>query len=172
MPAHRSCSRPRYMRIFTQRRRWRAVIRFLREHGRPKQMPFDHDPELRSAGRAAGIFPRLCAAFYCVYKSNRASVPHISHKKMGTLRDTIARYKEECFNVHWPESLEEVKRVTEEFRRHYNEQRPHQGQACGNQPPRQAFPTLPTLPPLPRTAQADRWRLQLSSSGVRAPDWF
>ena len=33
----------------------------------------------------------------------------------------------------------------------------HQGRACGNLPPRQAFPTLPTLPPLPRTVQADRW---------------
>jgi hypothetical protein len=59
--------------------------------------------------------------------------------------------------VFQPESLEEVKRVTEEFQQHYNFQRPHQGRACNNQPPRQAFPTLPELPPLPRTVQADRW---------------
>jgi hypothetical protein len=40
-----------------------AVIRFLREHGRPTRMSFDHDPALRSAARAAGIFPRPCSAF-------------------------------------------------------------------------------------------------------------
>ena len=55
------------------------------------------------------------------------------------------------------QSLEEVRRVTEQYQQHYNEQRPHQGQACGNQPPRQAFPMLPTLPPLPDIVQADRW---------------
>lgn len=33
----------------------------------------------------------------------------------------------------------------------------NQGRACGNPPPRQAFPTLSTLPPLPETVQADRW---------------
>jgi hypothetical protein len=56
-----------------------------------------------------------------------------------------------------PQSLEEVRRVTEQYQQHYNWERPHQGRACGNQPPRQAFPILPTLPPLPEVVQADRW---------------
>jgi hypothetical protein len=47
--------------------------------------------------------------------------------------------------------------VTLSFEKHYNEERPHQGRACGNRPPRQAFPTLPTLPALPEAVQADRW---------------
>jgi hypothetical protein len=34
---------------------------------------------------------------------------------------------------------------------------PERRRACGNQPPRQAFPTLPTLSPLPEVVQADRW---------------
>ncbi len=59
--------------------------------------------------------------------------------------------------MHIPQSLEDVRRVTEQYQQHYNEQRPHQGRACGNQPPRQAFPTLPALPPLPEQVQADRW---------------
>jgi hypothetical protein len=41
-----------------------------------------------------------------------------------------------------------VREVTEAFLQHYNEERPHQGQTCGNVPPRVAFPTLPTLPAL------------------------
>jgi hypothetical protein len=36
--------------------------------------------------------------------------------------------------------------VTDAFLSHYNNQWPHQRRACGNVPPRVAFPTLPTLP--------------------------
>jgi hypothetical protein len=59
--------------------------------------------------------------------------------------------------VYHPQDLEEVKRVTEDYQQHYNSQRPHQGRACGNCPPRQKFSDLPTLPPLPETVRADRW---------------
>ena len=40
---------------------------------------------------------------------------------------------------------------------HDNNERPHQGRACKDQPPRVAFPTLPPLPPLPETIDPDRW---------------
>jgi hypothetical protein len=59
--------------------------------------------------------------------------------------------------VYHPQNLEEVKRVTEDYQQHYNHQRPHQGRACGNRPPRQVFETLPKLPVLPKTVQADCW---------------
>ena len=133
-----------------------AVIQFLREHGRPKHMSFDHDP--RWVGGSSGWdFPSALRRFLlCVQVEPRLCPPHQPHKN-GHVERYHRSYKEECLNVHRPESLEEVKRVTEQFQQHYNEQRPHQGRACGNQPPRQAFPMLPTLPPLPRTVQADRW---------------
>ncbi len=35
--------------------------------------------------------------------------------------------------------------------------RPHQGISCGNQPPRVAFPTLPSLPPVPDLINPDAW---------------
>jgi hypothetical protein len=47
--------------------------------------------------------------------------------------------------------------VTEAFLSHYNNERPHQGRACGNVPPRVAFPTLPTLPALPGRVDPDAW---------------
>jgi len=47
--------------------------------------------------------------------------------------------------------------VTEAFLQHYNDERPHQGRACGNVPPRVAFPTLPTLPALPERVDPDAW---------------
>jgi hypothetical protein len=40
---------------------------------------------------------------------------------------------------------------------YYNYRRPHQGLACGNQPPRLAFPELPPLPPLPDQIDPDAW---------------
>ena len=43
------------------------------------------------------------------------------------------------------------------IRYHYNYQRPNQAKSCGNQPPRLAFPQLPTLPALAETIDPDRW---------------
>ncbi len=47
--------------------------------------------------------------------------------------------------------------MTETFVQHYNEQRPHQGRSCRNQPPRQAHPVLPSLPALPASVDPDAW---------------
>ena len=44
-----------------------------------------------------------------------------------------------------------------EVKHHYNFQRPNQAKSCGNQPPRLAFPTLPTLPAVPNTIDPDGW---------------
>ena len=56
-----------------------------------------------------------------------------------------------------PRDLSQAQAATEAFVEHYNVERPHQGLACGNRPPRTAFPTLPTLPPLPSTIDPDGW---------------
>jgi hypothetical protein len=44
---------------------------------------------------------------------------------------------------------------------HSNWERPHQGRACGNVPPRVAFPTLPSLPALPERLDPDGWLVAL-----------
>ena len=64
---------------------------------------------------------------------------------------------EECLQVHRPATLEDVGRVTQAFRWHYNHQRPNQALSCGNRPPYVAFPSLPKLPPLPDQVDPDRW---------------
>jgi transposase InsO family protein len=66
-------------------------------------------------------------------------------------------YDEECLQVYRPADLESVRTVTAAFQQHYNHERPHQGLACGNQPPRVAFPVLPSRPPVPVTVDPDRW---------------
>jgi hypothetical protein len=49
--------------------------------------------------------------------------------------------------------------VLRTFPHYYNEQRPHQGYACQNRPPDEAFPpdSLPALPPLPAAVDPDAW---------------
>src|SRR5919108_878921 len=66
-------------------------------------------------------------------------------------------FEEECLQVYRPADLETVRTVTAVFQQHYNEERPHQGLACGNRPPRVAFPVLPVRPPVPLTVDPDGW---------------
>jgi transposase InsO family protein len=40
-------------------------------------------------------------------------------------RNLIGSLRDECLNVHWFESLTEAKRILEDWRRDYNESRPH-----------------------------------------------
>ena len=66
-------------------------------------------------------------------------------------------YQQECLWVHRPSTLSQVREMTDAFVEHYNWLRPHQGIACGNRPPRTAFPTLPELPGVPDVVNPDRW---------------
>jgi hypothetical protein len=65
--------------------------------------------------------------------------------------------EEECLQVHQPADLEAVKAVIEAFQQHYNFERPHQGLACQNQPPRVAYGVLPARPAVPAMVDPDRW---------------
>ena len=133
-----------------------AVIPFLREHGRPRQMSCDRDP--RWVGGSSGWdVPSALLRFLPGVQREPRICPAHQPQKNAFVERSHRSYKEECLQVQQPETLEEVKRVTEAFQQHDQFHRPHQGRACQNQPPRQAFPTWPELPPLPRTVQADRW---------------
>ena len=43
------------------------------------------------------------------------------------------KFRAECLNAHWFTSIEEMRRICEDWRRDYNEVRPHS--ALGNKPP-------------------------------------
>lgn len=92
---------------------------------------------------AIGVQVRLC--------------PPQQPQKNASIERYHRSYKQECLLVHRPQSLEEVRRVTEQYQHHSNFERPHQGRSYGNQPPRQTYPDLPILPSLPEVVQADRW---------------
>jgi transposase InsO family protein len=137
-----------------------AVISFLRQYGCPRQMTFDRDP--RWVGGVSGRdFPSpLRRLLLCL-----GIIPHICPPHRPDKNAYVERfhrtYGHECLHVHLPGTLQEVREVTEAFLQHYNYERPHQGRACGNVPPRVAFPTLPALPALPARVDPDGWLASL-----------
>ncbi len=137
-----------------------AVIVFLRQYGRPQQMTFDRDP--RWVGGVSGRdFPSpLRRLLLCLGIRPHVCPPHRPDKNAFVER-FHRTYGQECLQVHHPNTLQEVREVTEVFLQHYNNERPHQGRACNNVPPRVAFPTLPTLPSLPERVDPDAWLASL-----------
>jgi hypothetical protein len=132
-----------------------VVAQFVREHGLPAMLTFDNDP--RFVGSASGRdFPSALVRFLlCVGVEPHVCPPHRPDKNAYVERfhRTLG---EECLSVQRPGTLEHVKEATESFLHHYNEQRPHQGRSCGNQPPRVACPS-PPLPAVPEIIDPDRW---------------
>ena len=107
----------------------------------------DFPSPLRRLLLGLGVRPQVCP-------------PHRPDKNAFVER-VHRTYGQECLQVHHPSTLQEVREVTETFLQHYNYERPHQGRACGNVPPRVAFPTLPTLPSLPERVDPDAWLTSL-----------
>jgi transposase InsO family protein len=118
-----------------------AVIPFLRQYGRPRQMTFDRDP--RWVGGVSGRdFPSpLRRLLLCLGITPHMCPPHRPDKNAYVER-FHRTYGQECLQIHHPSTLQEVREVTEAFLQHYNNERPHQGRACGNVPPRVALTRL------------------------------
>ena len=137
-----------------------AVITFLRQYGCPAQMPFDRDP--RWVGGVSGRdFPSpwrrllLCLLI----------TPHLCPPQRPTKNCYVERYHrtyaQACLHVSQPGPLQAAGEVTEAFLHHDNHERPPQGRAGGNRPPRVAFPTLPVLPALPARVDPNGWLASL-----------
>lgn len=133
-----------------------AVITFLRAYGLPAMLTFDRDP--RWVGSSSGRdFPSALRRFLLCLGIEASICPPQRPDKNAFVERYHRSYNQECLQIHRPATLQEVREVTEQFLLHSNQQRPHQGRSCKNQPPRVAFPTLPVLPPLPEKVDPDRW---------------
>lgn len=143
-----------------------AVIDFLRTHGRPQRLSFDHDP--RWVGGSSGWdFPSALIRFLWGVGVEVRITPVHQPWHNAFVERYHRSYKEECLHVDFPRTLEEVRRVTANYQGHYNDERPHQGRACRNRPPRVVFPELPTLPALPTTVQADAWLYRIHEKVIQ-----
>lgn len=86
----------------------------------------------------------------------------INLKKTPLLSDTSLRYKEEYLFIHWPQNLEEVRRVTEQYQQHYNWERPLKATSV-----RQST-TAPGLSDPAELTSFTRGRASRSLSGARS----
>ncbi len=137
-----------------------AVVTFLRTSGLPPILTFDRDP--RWVGSSSGRdFPSALRRFLLCLGIEPHICPPQRPDKNAFVERYHRSYNQECLQVHRPSTLQEVREVTERFVQHYNEERPHQGRSCKNQPPRVAHPTLPILPAVPETVDPDRWLQRL-----------
>jgi transposase InsO family protein len=133
-----------------------AAVLLVQQHGVPKQVTFDRDT--RFVGSASQRdFPSAFVRFWlCLGVQVDVCPPHRPDRH-GFVERYHRTFHEECLRVYQPTTEDQVRSITCHFQQFYNEERPHQGMSCRNQPPRTAFPVLPTLPAVPAEVDPDRW---------------
>jgi len=141
---------------FTAETTLATMAQVVQTHGLPDQITIDRDvrfvgsPTLRD-------FPSAFVRFWlCLGIEVIICPPHRPDKNPFVER-YHKTFEYECLRVFRPADVAGVKDVTAVFQHHYNEQRPHQGRACQNLPPRVAFPNLPARPGVPALVDPDHW---------------
>lgn len=133
-----------------------AVAQLVQHHGLPKQVTFDRDTRfVGSAGQRD--FPSAFVRFWLCLGVQVDVCPPRRPDRNAFVERYHRTYQDECLRVYQPTTEDQVRTITTHFQRFYNEERPHQGLSCGNQPPRTAFPVLPTLPAAPSEVDPDQW---------------
>jgi transposase InsO family protein len=145
---------------FTAETTLRAVAETLQAQGCPEAVMIDRDPRFVGSTRQRDC-PSPCERFWLCLGVAVTVLPPRRPDLNCFVERTHRAYEEACLRIFQPTDLGQVREVTDRFRQHYNEERPHQGQACGNQPPRVALaartPPIPPRPPVPAVVDPDRW---------------
>ena len=133
-----------------------AVAQTVREIGLPERITVDRDARF-VGGTQYTDAPSPFLRFWLCLGVQVTVLPPRRPDLNAFVERYHRSYDEECLAVYRPMDLDSVTSVTERFRQHYNQERPHQGVSCGNQPPLKAFPNLPPRPPIPTLVDPDRW---------------
>lgn len=145
---------------FTTETTLRALAETFQQWGLPDVVMVDRDPRFVGSTRQ-----RECPSpveRFCLCLGVAVTVLPPRRPDLNCFVERYHRaYEEECLRIFQPRDLGQVRAVTEHFTHHYNEERPHQGLACGNQPPQVALiaraGTVPDRPPVPKLVDPDRW---------------
>jgi hypothetical protein len=141
---------------FTAETALEAVAQTFAEQGLPTSITLDRDTRWVGAPQGSD-FPSALVRF-CQSLGVTVFLCDPHHPQQNGFVERYHRtLNQECLVPSQPKTLDEVRQVTDAFATHYNWQRPHQGIACGNQPPRVAFPALPSLPRVPDLVNPDAW---------------
>lgn len=134
----------------------RTLAEVLQAQGKPKSVTFDRDTRF-VASWSGRDFPSAFVRFLlCLGIQPKICPPHRPDKN-GFVERLNKTYEYECLRIYHPETLTTTHTVNAHFKHRYNFQRPNQAITCHNQPPRVAFPDLPTLEPLPAYVDPDAW---------------
>jgi len=133
-----------------------AVLRLFAAQGVPKRLRFDRDPRLWGSWTRASYPSPFIRLLHALHVEPVVCPPHRPDKKpmvercIGTLkREWLARFS--------PSTFADAHVLLDPFIPDYNQLRPHQGAACQNRIPDEAFPSLPTLPSLPEHVAPNPW---------------
>jgi transposase InsO family protein len=132
------------------------VVVIVQRHGLPESIVIDRDPRL-VGGNPRADFP---SPFVQLWQSLGVKVricpprrpdrkPMIERMNLTLLLECVRRFR--------PATLAEAIVYLAWFEQHYNEERPHQGPTCNNQPPRTAHPVLPERPTVPTQVDPNAW---------------
>lgn len=133
-----------------------AMASTLQANGVPEQITFDRDPRFVGSTHQRDCPSPFVRLWHCLGVQVTICPPRRPDLN-GFVERYHRSYAEECLEVYRPGDCETVQTITAAYRQHYNEERPHQGQACGNQPPRVAFANLAPRPAVPALVDPDRW---------------
>jgi hypothetical protein len=133
-----------------------ALVDVFQQYGLPPTLTFDRDPRFVGGSQRLDLPAAWLRFVLCLGVTPDICPPRRPDLKPFVERE-IGSYKRE-FPAHCPtDPAREQPETYQAYCRFYNEQRPHQGDVCGNRPPKVAFPELPTLPSLPSTVDPDAW---------------
>jgi hypothetical protein len=133
-----------------------SVAQTLQQVGCPHQITFDRDP--RFVGSASSTdFPAAFVRFLTCLNIQAEICPPQRPDENGFIERYNRTYEYEGIRVYRPATFEQAQEMNQAVRQHYSFERPNQARSCGNQPPRAAFPDLPTLPSLPQVVDPDGW---------------
>jgi hypothetical protein len=133
-----------------------AAVHMLLKHGVPRQVTFDRDPRFVGAWTGRD-FPSPFVRFWLTLGVQVNICPPRRPDKNAFVERYHRSYDQECLQRERPADRESTDTVTQRYVEHYNHQRPNQAITCRNQPPAQAFPSLPILPRLPEWVDPDDW---------------
>ena len=110
-----------------------AVIELLSQYGCPKQLTFDRDPRWIGAQQMRTFPSAFVRMLLCLGITPRICPPRRPDKKpfVERLHRTL---QEECLLLQHPQTPEAAQEVSEQFRQHYNQERPLKAESLWERP--------------------------------------
>ena len=133
-----------------------AMAGTLIVYGCPLRIVFDRDPRLVGSWTGDG-FPSAFMRFLLSVGIHTEVCP----PQRPDLKPCVERFQRtlehEWIRIEQPPDLAAAKALLQIKHDFYNRERPNQSTVCSNQPPYEAFPTLPILPHIPDEVDPDQW---------------